>query len=259
MLVAGLVVAVYATSVVRGVGAAPPDADAASSPRDSASSSPTARPSATQSAAAASRPARIGPVREAVRTANALLVVGDSTGDGVGEWVDLWAQDLGGAALVNLHQWDAAGQRFVTSAVYGAGRTTHLWNLSYPGVRADYAERLDRVENSPDAVVINVGHDRGRVAIERAIRRTTEAVTRRWGQVPTALVLQNPSTGASAVAQEEAVATVREVAARERLAVIDVHRAFGRAGPPESLLADESTPNEQGSRVWADAVGARLS
>ncbi len=244
---AGVAVALYAGWVIHDVGSSGPDVAAPARPTHSASASVTASPEPAA-------PPGLGPFRKAVGNARALLVVGDSTGDEPGEWVDLWAQDLGHQRKVVLHRWDEGTQAFVTLAVYGNGQPLDVWNLSYPGVRADYAQHVSEVSQEPDAVLVSVGHDRGPQQLRRALRSTGTAITKRWGAVPTAWVLQNPSTGGKAKAQERAVAYVRSLATKDRVPVIDVHAAFGKAGDLPGLLADESRPNGDGSRLWADAV-----
>ncbi len=111
----------------------------------------------------------------------------------------------------------------------------------------------------PDAVILNVGHDRDRGLLDRTIGTTIDAIRQRWGEVPSALVLQEPSTGVDAKPQEAAVSRVRSLAVKYGDPVIDVHAAFLNAGDLENLLVDGRRPNERGSRVWADAVTAELT
>ena len=124
-----------------------------------------------------------------------MLVVGDGTGDEPGEWVDLVAQDLGAGRQVTLHRWDDAADAFAAPVVYGTGKPLDLWNLSYPGTTPAYCQRLGEVGATPGAVIVSVGHDRDARAVTRTLTATTRAVTTRWDDLPTALVLQNPSTG----------------------------------------------------------------
>jgi hypothetical protein len=250
VVVAGVLVATYAGWVIRNVGGTTPDRGL--------SAVASATPSVAPVVAAPRRPPRLGPFRAAVGDAGSILVIGDSTGNDPGEWVDLWAQDLGRAREVTLRQWASGAEEFADPPlVYGSGRALGIWNLSYPGVRADYAGRLASVPVQPDAVILNVGHNRSANAIRRVIRTTTPAIEDRWGEVPEAYVLQNPST-ADPDQSESAVTFLRTLATQDRVPVIDVHAAFLEAGPLGALLGDGTRPNAQGSRVWADAVGAAL-
>ena len=248
---------VFATWVIRSVGeSAPPLGTTRSVPRVSPSES---------AQATSNEPARLGPFREAVAKSRTILVVGDSSGDERGEWVDLWAQDLASNRKVTYHQWDsdagftASPEVYGTSKLFGSEKPMTIWNLSYMGVEADYAQNLIDVPVTPDAVILNVGHDRDRDALDRTIGPTIDAVNERWGEVPFALVLQNPSTGGEAKSQEEAVFQVRALAIKYGVPVIDAHAAFLKAGDVQDLLVDGRRPNERGSRVWADAVTAALT
>lgn len=258
VVVAGILVAGYAVWVIRDVSSSGPDVEEPSSSTRSIteSPSPSASPTATP-------PAPIGPVRRAVAGADTVLVIGDASGDRMGEWVDLWSQGIADSQSkprqVSLHTWDVVGQAFVTSSVRGTGPLLDLWNLSYPGTAADYATHLDGVPKKPGAVIYSLGHDRGQKALARAVRTTTVAITDKWGKVPTAYVLQNPATGPRAKQQAAAVKQVRELAATDNAPVLDVNAAFRKSGDLAALLLDGALPNPEGSRVWADAVTASLS
>lgn len=257
VLATSVLLTLFATWVIRSVGdAAPPLGTTTSAPRVSPSES---------SPATLDEPPRLRPFREAVAKSRTILVIGDSSGDERGEWVDLWAQDLADNRKVSYHQWDsdagftASAEVYGTSKLFGSDKPISIWNLSYLGVDADYAQNLIDLPVTPDAVILSVGHDRDRDALDHAIGSTIDAVEERWGEVPVALVLQNPSTGAEAGAQERAVFEVRALAIKYAVPVIDAHAAFIRAGNVENLLVDGRRPNERGSRIWADAVTAALT
>lgn len=251
VVLAGILVAVYAAYVIRNVGATTPD-DGASPPAPVETISESPAPTPPKPTA----PPRPAELRASFADARTVLVVGDSTGDSTGEWVDLWANDLALDREVRLRQWGLGAPGFSADPVVsGNGRPPmEIWNLSYPGVAADYAPKLADVETKPDVAIISIGHDRSRQAIRRAIRTTTAAIETRWGDVPTAWVLQNPSTEPSAQAQEQAVKLIRSLAVTEQVPVIDVHAQFLRADDLQALLVDDSLPNDAGSRLWADTV-----
>ena len=252
VVVAGLLVAAYAVYVVRSVSAGT-GVESQPLPRPTASVSPTA--SATPEP---TTPARIGPFRRAAARSTTLLVVGDGSGDDPGEWVDLLAQDLGAGRQVTLHGWDDATGAFAAPVVYGTGKPLDVWNLSYPGTTPAYAARLDDVTATPGAVVLSVGHDRDARSVNRVLTATRRAITATWDDLPTALVLQDPSTGRARKQQAQAVDAVRARAVRDRLPVIDVRSVFAGADSPGALLADASNPSAAGSRLWADTVGSAL-
>jgi hypothetical protein len=201
----------------------------------------------------------LGPFRAVASKANAILVIGDSTGAGPGAWVDLVAQDLGEANLVKLHQWDEAADEFAkVPTSYGeVGTRVDIWNLSYRGVEPDYPDHLDGL-TPPDVVLLDIGHDRGPGAVQRAVTVTMDAVGERWGDVPTAFVLQNPSVAADSAQQRRAVRRLTRLAAEYAEPVIDVYSAFEQAGPGQALVTAESRPTDAGSRLWADVVDRAL-
>ena len=120
--------------------------------------------------------------------------------------MDLVAENLGEARTVSLHSWDEAAEQFAEApTTYGeAERRLDIWNLSYRGVAADYPEHLGDLPQ-PDVVLLNVGHDRSPRAVERAVAVTTDAIGERWGDVPIAFILQNPSVGDAEQPQDRAV------------------------------------------------------
>src|SRR5690606_28867603 len=70
------------------------------------------------------------------------------------------------------------------------------------------------------------------------------------------VMLQNAQVDDANADTREAVARVAEEAGAP---TVDVSAAFAADGRERSeLLADELHPNEEGSRVWADAVAAAL-
>lgn len=252
VLVAGVLVTIYAGWVIQHVGASPGARAPGQRPAlpGAGASGPTQEPR---------QPASLEPIRKAIATRSDLLVIGDASGDEVGEWVDLWAQELGRRRQVTVHFWDGADGAGFSSppAIYGVGRPLSIWNLSSAGTRVDFAGSLSQVPVKPGVVLLNLGHGREGRTLERAVQRTRIAVSRRWGRVPTAWVLQNPTTVAPR-AQEAAVGRLRSVAIEKRVPVIDVQAAFEDSPPLRALLTSGSFPNAAGSRVWADAVQAAL-
>jgi hypothetical protein len=204
-------------------------------------------------------PPSLRPFRVAARKARTILVIGDSTGAGPGAWVDLVAQDLGDHRRVTLHEWDETiGQFADVPTSYGeSGRRLDVWNLSYHGVDPDYAEHLDALP-APDVVLLDIGHDRTRRALARAATVTLDGLGARWGDVPTAVVLQNPSVQDLEPQQRRGVQRLTRLAAEYADPVIDVYAAFEKAEPGQALVTDDSRPTVTGFRLWADVVDRAL-
>ena len=204
-------------------------------------------------------PPPLRPFRAASRSAGTVLVIGDSTGAGPGAWVDLVAQDLGEQHQVALHEWDESNGQFADAPTsYGeTGPRLDVWNLSYHGVDPDYAEHLDAVP-PPDIVLLDIGHDRSPRELARTASVTLDAVGARWGDVPTAVVLQNPSVLDEEQQQRRGVKRLTRFAAEYGDPVIDVYAAFERADPGLTFVTADSRPTEAGSRLWADVVGRAM-
>ena len=203
-------------------------------------------------------PPSLGPFRKAASVADTILVIGDSTGAGSGAWVDLVARDLGDQHHVTLHAWQETPGQFEVPTTYGGpGGQVDVWNLSYPGIEADYADHLGDVPQ-PDVVLLDIGHDRSRRAAARAALTTLEAVGERWGDVPTAVVLQNPSAADEELQQRQAVRRLTRFAAEYGDPVIDVYSAFQQAEPGRTLVDGGSRPTQAGQRLWADVVDDAL-
>jgi hypothetical protein len=204
-------------------------------------------------------PPPLRPFRLAARSASTVLVIGDSTGAGSGAWVDLVAQDLGDQRQVAVHEWDeTSGQFGEVPTSYGeTGPRLDVWNLSYHGVEPDYAEHLDAVP-APDVVLLDIGHDRGPRELARAATATLDGVGARWGDVPTAVVLQNPSVLDQEAQQRRGVRRLTRFAAEYGDPVIDVYAAFEQADPGLAFVTADSRPTDDGSRLWADVVDRAL-
>ena len=158
-----------------------------------------------------------------------------------------------------MHEWDeTSGQFAEVPTSYGdTGPTLDVWNLSYHGVAPDYAEHLDAVP-APDAVLLDIGHDRGPRELARAATVTLDAVGARWGDLPTAVVLQNPSVLDEEHRQRRGVQRLTRFAAEYGDPVIDVYAAFEQADPGLTFVTADSRPTDAGSRLWADVVDRAL-
>lgn len=221
----------------------------------STSKSKAQQSESAQATKEARKPANLKAFATAVAQATNVLVIGDSTGDEPGEWVALWAQKISREQhlQVTLQQWDPVNSQF-NPFIYGTGPPKTIWNLSYRVEQADYANRVGDLRATPDAILLNVGHDRTVQELDRTIGQLDKAVEKRWRDVPTAWILQNPSTGPVAKRQEAAVVHLREKAVEQRVPVIDVFRVFQKRGDVSALLLDGSRPNSAGSSLWANTI-----
>jgi hypothetical protein len=192
-----------------------------------------------------------------------ISVLGDSTGDEPGEWVDLWARDLAARGTVTLHFWDAAaGDWEAHPTVYpGPDRSITVWNGSRAGASYAYPlEHLHRIQPSrPSLTVLNFGHNPYPDRADEGAAELLAASDAKWAApVPAAIVLQNPSLGMWQEQTAGSVAALRGWAPGAGYPVIDVNEAFRARGGLPGLLADDVHPNPAGQRLWADTVRAAL-
>ena len=205
------------------------------------------------------KPASLEAARAALRTASTVSVIGDSTGNDVGEWVTLWADHLGRRDRVEVHQWADADHKYLDSPLtYGEdGRRLAIWNAGKPGGSADWAAgQIAEVEpERPGLVILSVAHNNTEDDVAGQLDTVRRAITERWGDVPLVVILQNPGLGDQAERQAATLRAVRAWTLRNGVPAIDVESAFKN---PRELMVDNAHPNAEGSRIWADVVSDAL-
>jgi len=185
-----------------------------------------------------------------------ISILGDSTGDAPGEWVDLWAKHLSATHTVKYFAWDGDKNAYpYEPETFGSGPVITIWNGSRAGATGKYA--LDRFPalqpQKPSVVIYNYGHNSTGPTVVDELSALNERVTYRWGATPYVVTLQNPAQGTRATQSAASVEALRAFVTSNKAAYVDVTTAFG-AVPLKSLLADEVHPNSQGSQIWVDAV-----
>lgn len=187
-------------------------------------------------------------------------VLGDSTGNDAGEWVELWAQHLGATNSVTVHRWTQGAATWPVTT-YGEGkRVVNIWNGSEPGSNGMFArERFHAMQPvKPDLVIYNYGHNdspSGAASDVEALQRMAEA---RWGAgLPFVVTLQNASRGKYQRVSAKSVSEQKAWAVQRGVPVIDIESTISEQNLDE-LLFDEVHPNQQGSRFWADKVAEAL-
>jgi lysophospholipase L1-like esterase len=195
-----------------------------------------------------------------------VTVLGDSTGNAEGEWVDLAFRTLSETLDRPLIQYPW----FVESARYGDpirsnsdadGAPIVVWNGSASGKTASYslANYESMVPQQPDAVLIN--HGLNNVRDPDAIGDQFSAVLTRteqsWpGAVGYAVLLENPRFDDWADAHDAVLSRADSwLGERPFVLAIDVHSAYlARADVATLLMPDLLHPTTAGSRVTADTV-----
>lgn len=187
-----------------------------------------------------------------------ITVLGDSTSDSDGEWVTLWAQELGADATVQVHTWNpATGTWFQEPREFGEGdRQITLWNASAAEGNPGFALELDgMIAAESDLTILNYGHFGDPDFVAATLGNLLDELDAGGEDAaPVVLTAQNPAldtwTGWADTNRE----AMRDAAQERDLPVIDVFAAFDKADDWQSLLTDEVHPNDDGQRLWADTV-----
>ena len=229
-----------------------PSPTGASSPTTTAPTSPTSPTSPTT--APTSRPVS-GLLADG--SGATIAVLGDGTGDEVGEWVSSFAQQLGATHRVSLHGLDPNDPtRYVTTTTFGTtGPQVTVWNGSRRGASAGYpAERLRFLAPArPDVVLLGFGRDDTVADAATGLEQTYRALRARWPDVPVAVVLQPPDRGDRSAPVRAAVS---DWADSHGLTEIDVAAAFRAAGDPDGFVSTVDPPsvNARGGTLWGRTV-----
>lgn len=208
----------------------------------------------------------LGRVRDALAGDGPVVVsvLGDSTGNDPGEWVDLWAADLGRMHTVTLHMWNSALEAWKQEPiVYGkSGTSVVIWNGSQPGARATYPlDKMDRIlPERPDFVLYSFGHNGPTAEIPDDLTQAKTAVDARWPSPPlSVLILQNPGLHKHGAVMDKNLDAVTAWAKDADVPTIDVASAFRQAPDLAAIMRDDAHPNDAGSALWAKTVAAALS
>jgi lysophospholipase L1-like esterase len=194
-----------------------------------------------------------------------IAVLGDSTGNGVQEWVHLLGKRIATAyqRQVTVHDWDVDANTYGKDTVYGSGVPVTIWNASGAGKSAQWSVEhfAAQVPQPVDLTFINHGHNDPEHA-EQGIEELVELAYGK-GTGGVVVVLQNPRADNPDRAALEAN-IYRQIGDRfnhpgQGTVAVDVFSAFptGDALPP-LLMPDRAHPNEAGQQLWVDTVAAAL-
>lgn len=230
----------------QGAGGAPTQAERPAS-------SPAAPSSASSSSTSSGKSWTINHAQKALAVdGSRVLVLGDTTGDDLWEWVDIWGKDRGTPPA----RWQAEQKGYQNETP-----ETRVWSGGAREADATYpVKHWDEIWPSaaPDLVLLSFGH--GYDAPDKAVEDLADLRSRIESEVPGApivVVLQNPQEGeASAKVREE----IADWAKKGGLPTIDVAAAFEGSGTPvEDLRRDGAQTSEQGAQLWADTVEQALT
>lgn len=208
-------------------------------------------------------PARVGQALESNRP-YVISILGDSTGNDPGEWVDLIAQRISVAyrRTVTVHDWNDDSSSYNPPRTYGAGAPVTVWNASARGKGPEYSRQWYKMM-APDPVdltIVNHSHN----SLERSIPGIAELVRIAYANTEpgggVAVVLQNPRTDQFAVRGQVTTDDLRRIYSdpNKGVVVIDVNAAFRGRDLATLLKPDGLHPTESGSQLWADTVASAM-
>lgn len=199
-----------------------------------------------------------------------VVVLGDSTGNAQGEWVDVAFRSLAEQLDRPLieHPWNLESARYgdpITANADGDGAPLVLWNGSASGKTAAYSLRYydSLVPEQPDALILNHGLNNVRNPdsvggeFSDILTRTEQS----WpASVGYAALLENPRFDDWAEAHDAVLSRVRSwLDDRPFVLGIDVHSTYlARADLSSLLTVDLLHPSPAGSQVTADTVLAAI-
>lgn len=198
-------------------------------------------------------------------------VIGDSTGNEQGEWVDIAFRALAvqlDRPLIQ-HPWDVFSNSYldaITANPEGANAPLVVWNGSASGKTAEYSllnvDALVPVE--PDLVILNHGLNNVLQPAQVGEQFTSliAEIERTWpSTIGYAALLENPRLDQHAAAHDTVIGHVSSwLAEHQEVRPIDAHSAYLESGDVAALLSpDLLHPAPAGSALTAATVLAALN
>jgi hypothetical protein len=224
---------------------------------------------AVSSSGAAATQAFMASIKRNVEDA-VLLVVGDSTGNDLTDWVYLFAGLLGSAwptHSIEYSLWNDGSNTYNAPTVVSSGsgsRKVSIYNMSVAGwltvhpLGDKFVPGIRDVQ--PNLTIINLGHNETMSAGKAQFARfaaLTESIAAACPFTDMIMIAQNPAQTNTNQAFRATV--IEELCAVRGYGFIDVHQHFIDAGMPAGWYADSVHPNATGSAQWAAVVMAHFN
>ena len=196
-----------------------------------------------------------------------ILVVGDSTGNGPDEWVDLmcaWIASVWPAYTVRRYLWDNVSKSYSSPVDFNVGASAFVlsvWNCSVAGSKVD--ENLGAsfssafVDKAVDLLIVNHGFNYQTGipygGLLGAYAAGVESILREYPSAGVVMFAQPPRRLDEL--QSINVRAVMEYSAIRGFDVADVYSDFIKNGRPVSwYLADNLHPSSEGSTRYLEAL-----
>ncbi len=264
LAIGAVVAAALAVSGVALSGWSPSFADATSSVAEPA---PTAPPVAARTGSAPASPATSPAVIRPTPTPvphlpsdrpSTLAVIGDSTSNQLGAWVNVLGEEFGRSRLTHVQRMSQTGTGSYRAPVRYGHKEPHLqvWNASTAAPFAAVAEEQVKqlLPQRPDIVVLSVGRTTQAGAVGEQLSATRSAILKAYPQAQLAVVRQPVASPT----QQPAIAAVSAWATKLGVPTIDVAAAFAESQDPGSL-EDADGVTDAGARLWAVTVHRALT
>lgn len=205
-----------------------------------------------------------------------LLVLGDSTGDALDEWVAVMARDLGlqlPRLRVQYVAWVDGGSSWPATSELQAGDGTFgtltVYNASIGGKETHYflAPNFDAMVAAvrPDLVFLNLGHNENTAAADPFWRDDLlalgETVTLYCPDAEVIVLTQNPRSDGSAAASQQRRDMTTRLARMRGWGCIDTFARFldGNGVLQSGLLLDALHPNGVGEGLYYEEIRQRMA
>lgn len=205
-----------------------------------------------------------------------ILVLGDSTGDALDEWVAILARDLGAQLprmRVQYVAWADGGASWPATTELQAGDGTFgtltVFNCSVGGKETHYflAPNFDAMvpATNPDLVFINLGHNENTAAADPFWRDDllvlAEMVTAYCPDAELIVTTQNPRTDSSATQAQQRRDMTTRLARMRGWGCVDTFRRFldVNGALVNGLLLDALHPNAVGEGLMYDEIRQRIA
>lgn len=223
-------------------------------PSVAARSSSAPAPTATTAPPAAARPV---PHLPAARPAT-LTVIGDSTSNQLGGWVNVLGEQLGESRVTRVQRISQTGQSSYRAPIrYGdEGPELQVWNASTATPFAAVTDERARVvvPKRPDVVLLSVGRAADARVIGQQLSTTRSSILKAYPQAQVVVVKQPAATPA----QRPAIAAVGAWAVQQGVPAIDVAAAFA-SSPGVASLQNADGITDAGAQLWAATVHQALT
>ncbi len=243
------------------------------SPRNAEATSTVATPAPSVAARSSSAPAPTAtttPPSAAVRPTSrpvphlpadrpaTLTVIGDSTSNQLGGWVNVLGEQLGESRVTRVQRISQTAQSSYRAPIrYGdKGPELQVWNASTATPFAAVTDERARVvvPKRPDVVLLSVGRAADARAIGQQLSTTRSSILKAYPQAQVVVVKQPAATPA----QRPAIAAVGAWAVQQGVPAIDVAAAFA-SSPGVASLQNEDGITDAGAQLWAATVHQALT